>query len=154
MQLNYPRLALPDAPETVAFRAIDAILRTDPTITSLCQVPGAAGGSSGGGGLYLSWTGQIEDVWEPSATTCPFLRISPGGLGSSWETEGQHRMPMAIAIEAGAVLFGSKPKSAATKPRNQFSIRRTASMSQLQRVLSSSVTGWPRLRSFVIRGSA
>lgn|SRR5574343_1043492 len=103
MQLNYPRLALPDAPETVAFRAIDAILRTDPTITSLCQVPGAAGGSSGGGGLYLSWTGQIEDVWEPSATTCPFLRISPGGLGSSWETEGQHRMPMAIAIEAAVI---------------------------------------------------
>ena len=103
MQMSYPRLPLPDSEETVAFRAVDAVLRTDPTISSLCQVAGAAGSSEGSGGMYLSWSGQYEDVSDPTYNTCPYLRISPGGLGSTWETEGQHRMPMAIAIEAAVV---------------------------------------------------
>jgi len=103
VKLSYPRLPIPDGPEKIAFRAIDYILRTDPTISTLCAIGGAAGGSDGDGGLYLSWTGEIEDLWDATISTCPYLRISPGGLGSSWETEGQHRMPMSIAIEAAVV---------------------------------------------------
>jgi hypothetical protein len=94
MKLNYPKLPLPDAPETIAFRVIDNILRSDDTISNLCN---------GNPGLYISWRGDAEDTFDPSVATCPFLRISPGGLGSSWETEGQHRMPMSIAIEAAVV---------------------------------------------------
>lgn len=90
MQLSYPKLAIPDQAEVLAFRAIDQILRSDDTLGRILV-------------QYISWTGAYEDLFEPTLATCPYLRISPGGLGSSWETEGQHRMPMSIALSAAVV---------------------------------------------------
>lgn len=90
MRLNYPRLSLPDSEETIAFRAVEAALKDDPTLNAVTR-------------LFLAWRGDIEDLWEPTVTTCPFLRISPGGAGSAWATERQHLSPIAITIEAAVV---------------------------------------------------
>jgi hypothetical protein len=87
IKLNYPKLSLPDSPESIAFDAVEWILETDPQLMTATE-------------LFLSWKGNVEDLWDPAVNTCPFLRISPGGLPSGWETEGQHRMPMAVSIEA------------------------------------------------------
>lgn len=90
MKLNYPKLALPDSEEVTAFRAIDLILRSDERLQAVLA-------------RYLSWTGEVEDLLDVTAAECPYLKISPGGLGSTWETEGQHRMPMSVAISAAVV---------------------------------------------------
>ena len=90
MKLNYPHLDLPDSEESVAFDAIEQILTTDPALSSVTQ-------------LFVAWRGDVEDLWEPTVSTCPFLRISPGGMASGWEQEGAHKMPMSIAIEAAVV---------------------------------------------------
>lgn len=90
LQLNYPRLALPAVAEELAFDAIEQILSTDPVLAAATET-------------FLSWTGDTRDLWEPAVDTCPFLRISPGGSPSNWESEGQHRMPMTVTIEAAVV---------------------------------------------------
>lgn len=90
IKLNYPKLSLPEVQEERAFDAIEKILTTDPMLSSATET-------------FLSWRGHVEDLWEPAINTCPFLRISPGGLPSNWESEGQHRMPMGITIEAAVV---------------------------------------------------
>ena len=88
--LSYPRLPLPDTAEVLAFDAVERILATDPVLAGVTET-------------FLAWTGNLEDLWEPEINTCPFLRISPGGSPSGWETEGQHRMPMTVTIEAAVV---------------------------------------------------
>jgi hypothetical protein len=87
MSLNYPKLAIPDVEETIAFRAIDSILRADPTIKRVVK-------------SYGSWTGEAGDVFGPTPATCPNLVLAPRPNGSKWETEGQHAMPFAITITA------------------------------------------------------
>lgn len=88
--LNFPVLPLPDGEETIAFRAVESILRNDVTLSGVTQ-------------LFLAWRGEVEDTWNPSLTTCPFLRISPAGMPSRRESETQHRMPMRITFEAAVV---------------------------------------------------
>lgn len=90
MKLSYPVLDLPRAEETVAFRAVETVLANDPVLKAATKT-------------FLAWRGDVEDLWEPSNVTCPFLRISPGGAGSAWATERQHRCPVIVTIEA-AVL--------------------------------------------------
>ena len=90
IQLNYPDLPLPAPPEETAFSAIEQILSTDEMLNSVTET-------------FLAWRGNIEDTWDPTNSNCPFLRISPSGAESNWETEGQHRMPMEITIEAAVM---------------------------------------------------
>ena len=90
MRLNFPVLDLPAAEETLAFRAVETILRDDPALKAVTK-------------LFLSWKGEVEDIWKPSVSTCPFLRITPIAGPSRRETEMEHRMPLDIEIMA-AVL--------------------------------------------------
>jgi hypothetical protein len=90
VRLNFPVLDLPAAEETLAFRAVDTILRNDPALKAATK-------------LHLSWKGDVEDIWNPSVSTCPFLRITPIAGPSRRETETEHRMPLDIEIMA-AVL--------------------------------------------------
>lgn len=84
--LNYPKLALPDAEETLAFRAAERILRTDPTLSRVVR-------------SWNAWDGSPGDVLEPTFSTCPYLRLAPMPTGSAWQTEGQHRMPVLVGIQ-------------------------------------------------------
>lgn len=85
MPLAFPKLQLPDCPEVLAFRAIETILRTDPVLHKVTRD-------------FNAWTGDASDVLPPTFATCPSLTMSPAPLPSDWEAEGQHKMPMAIAI--------------------------------------------------------
>lgn len=85
--LNYPRLDLTDAQETLAFRAIDRILRQDPAVKPTF-----------GRSIY-SWLGDALDEAEPSLDMCPWLRLTPAPGTAEWENAGQHRMPMTVGIE-------------------------------------------------------
>lgn len=86
MALAYPKLQLPDAPETLAFRTIDRILRADPVLARVVRT-------------WKSWTGDATDNFDPTYATCPFLRIGPSASASSWETEGQHRTPLVVGFQ-------------------------------------------------------
>jgi len=90
VRLNFPVLDLPAAEETLAFRAVETILRNDPALKAATK-------------LFLSWKGDVEDIWKPSVSTCPFLRITPVAGRSRRETEMEHLMPLDIDIMA-AVL--------------------------------------------------
>ena len=85
MALSFPKLALPDVEETIAYRCIDGILRSDPVLKRVVRD-------------YNSWTGEASDVFAPTPATCPNLQIAPRPAGSRWETEGMHSCPFAIAI--------------------------------------------------------
>lgn len=87
MALSYPKLLLPDAEETIAFRAVDSILRTDPTLKRILRD-------------YNAWTGDPSDIAAPVPSTCPNLQIAPKPSSSKWETEGMHAMPFTVAITA------------------------------------------------------
>ena len=83
--LAYPKLELPDCHEVKAFRAIETILRNDPTLKRVTR-------------HFNAWTGAAEDVLGPTFALCPYLQISPAPQPSDWESEGQHKMPMSIAL--------------------------------------------------------
>jgi hypothetical protein len=92
MRLNFPVLDLQPAEETLAFRAVETILRNDPNLKAVTK-------------LFIAWKGDVEDIWRPSVTTCPYLRITPFAEASRRETEIQHRMP--IQVEIMAAILGS-----------------------------------------------
>jgi hypothetical protein len=71
--------------ETVAFRAIDGILKHDSTLKRVVK-------------QYNSWTGEAQDVFGPTAATCPYLQIAPKPMPGTWESEGQQRLPFSITI--------------------------------------------------------
>lgn len=85
MPLAYPVLKLPNVEETVAFRAVDNVLKHDATLKRVLKT-------------YNAWTGEPADVFAPTAGTCPFLQLAPKPLPGVWESEGQQRLPLAIAI--------------------------------------------------------
>ena len=85
MALSFPKLALPDVEETIAFRCIDSILRNDPILKRVVRD-------------YNAWTGDASDVFSPTPATCPNLQLATRATGAKWETEGQHAMPFTIAI--------------------------------------------------------
>ena len=86
MALSFPKLALPDGPETIAFRAIEKILTSDPTLKRVIR-------------KWNSWDGDATDALNPTYSTCPYLRISPRPGVSMKVTEDQHQMIMIIAIQ-------------------------------------------------------
>ena len=85
--LTYPATDLDTAPETTAFRAIDAVVRADPTLKRLV-----------GRNLY-SWLGDALDDAEPTLDRCPWLRLTPRPGTCDWENEGQHRMDLVVGFE-------------------------------------------------------
>jgi hypothetical protein len=85
MPLSYPVLKLSNVEETVAFRAVDSVLRHDATLKRVLK-------------HYNSWTGDSQDVFPPSPGTCPFLQIAPKPLPGKWESEGEQSLPFAITI--------------------------------------------------------
>lgn len=87
---NYPVLSLPDSPETVAFRGVEQVLRTDPQLQATVDT-------------FLAWRGEVEDDWLPAFSNCPYLRIEPVAGDSDWETEGQHNMPLLVRITTAVV---------------------------------------------------
>lgn len=87
MGLNFPKLPLPDVEETIAFRAVDSLLRGDPMLQRVTK-------------SYNSFTGASDDVFGPSPSSCPYLQLAPKPMASRWETEGMHGMPFAIVISA------------------------------------------------------
>ncbi len=84
--LTFPRLPLNPAPETIAFRAVDAVLRADPDLKRVVKT-------------IMSWQGDALDDARPTLNLVPWLRITPVAGPAAWETEGQHRMPMAVEFE-------------------------------------------------------
>jgi hypothetical protein len=85
--LNYPKLAIPDVEETIAFRAVDSILRTDPTLQRVVKT-------------WASWKGETADVFGPTPATCPTIGLAPKPNSSKWEAEGMHAMPFNVVITA------------------------------------------------------
>ncbi len=83
--LNYPKLALPDCAEVLAFRAVETVLSTDPTLSRVTR-------------YFNAWTGDAADVLPPTFALCPYLQIAPAPLASDWEAEGLHKVPMAISL--------------------------------------------------------
>jgi hypothetical protein len=86
MPYSNPILNLPDVEETIAFRALERVLRNDATLQSL-------------GTLIACWTGSQEDLDDPPPGR-PYILLTPMGVPSGWETEGQHRMPLSVLITA------------------------------------------------------
>lgn len=79
------KLALPAGAETVAFRAFDLVLRTDPTLSRVVKT-------------WSSWKGEPLDAVAPCPATCPFIQIAPRPAGASWEAEGLHREPLYVSV--------------------------------------------------------
>jgi hypothetical protein len=96
VRLNFPVLDLQTVEEELAFGAVESILANDPTLKAVTK-------------LFLSWKGDVEDIWKPSVATCPYLRITPMGGSAAWETEQQHKMP--LKIEITAAVIGSNRKN-------------------------------------------
>jgi hypothetical protein len=86
-RLAYPRLDVPVFQHTSIFRAVDLVLRNDPTFGRACNT-------------FLAWTGSADDTKDPALSLCPYCRISPIPASSSMATERQHTAPLAVAIEA------------------------------------------------------
>lgn len=82
-----PQLGLPDAPETIAFRAVVKVLQSDPTLSAVVGANWSAGRGTDG------------DRIDPTPATCPHVRLSQFPGPSKWETEGQHHSPMVVRIE-------------------------------------------------------
>ncbi len=85
MALNFPKLGLPDAAETIAFRAVEKVLRNDPTLRTVLR-------------HFHAWRGEADDILPPTPSTCPHLDIAPRPAASAWEAEGMHRMPFTVGF--------------------------------------------------------
>lgn len=83
--LSFHKLTIPDSEETIAFRAIDKILKHDTVLKHVVKT-------------YNSYTGDPTDILTPTAAMTPYLQIAPKPMTGRWESEGQHRMPFAVLI--------------------------------------------------------
>lgn len=90
MALSTPKLALPDSEETIAFRAVESILRSDADLSRVIKT-------------FVAWRGEPVDNEPPTASMCPYLMIVPSARPSGWVTEGQHEEPLQIGIFAAVV---------------------------------------------------
>jgi hypothetical protein len=86
MAQAFPVLKLPDAPETIAFRAVETLLQSDPLLKVTMK-------------SFRSWSGAPEDILDPTIQTCPYVRISPKAGASTKETELQHRVILQVGIQ-------------------------------------------------------
>jgi hypothetical protein len=83
--LSFHKLQLPDAEETIAFRAVDKILKHDIVLKHVLKT-------------YNSFTGSTIDLLTPTPAMCPYVQISPKPMQARWESEGEHRAPLTILI--------------------------------------------------------
>lgn len=83
--LSFKKLPLPDSEETIAFRAIDKVLKHDIVLKSIVKT-------------YNSYTGDPLDIITPTAAMTPYVQIAPKPMSGRWESEGQHRLPFAVLI--------------------------------------------------------
>lgn len=81
------RLDLPDAEETVAFRAFENVLRTDPVLSRVVKT-------------WSSWRGEPVDLLDPVPAMCPIIKLAFKPAGASWETEGLHKEPLYVGVTA------------------------------------------------------
>lgn len=90
-------LPLDDEPEYVAFRVLDAVIRSDPTIKAI-------------GTTVVSWTGDpVHDLTPPTINKLPWIRltIAPGSAG--WVNEGQQRSSLVVNMQI--VVAGTNAKN-------------------------------------------
>jgi hypothetical protein len=79
-------LNLPDAPETLVYRAVERVLKNDKVIQAITHT-------------FVAWNGEALDLDEPTYSKCPYLRINPFPTESNWVTESQHDMPVQVRIQ-------------------------------------------------------
>ena len=78
-------LALPDAPETIAVRAVVAILKTDPTLSRLNI-------------QWQTWENDPTDEVDPTVTQLPYIQLTPAPGRSGWAEEAYHYADITITI--------------------------------------------------------
>src|SRR5580765_6845557 len=76
-------LNLPDCEETLAFRALETVLKNDGLFSRTIN-------------KFSAWRGEDLDAMELSFSMCPYLAIGPAAQESDWVTESQHSMPMYV----------------------------------------------------------
>lgn len=79
------KLPLAAGEETVAFRAFEGVLRTDPTLARVVKT-------------WSSWRGEPADLLKPCPALCPIVQLAPRPAGASWSAEGLHREPLYVAV--------------------------------------------------------
>jgi hypothetical protein len=85
------KLDLADAPETLAFRAFEQVLKDDEKLAAAVRT-------------WSTFRGDDTDlVMVPVAAECPFVRLSGWPSESRWETERQHRMTLVVRIGIAVV---------------------------------------------------
>lgn len=77
---------LEQSPHGKAFRAVVKRLRGDPAFERVVKT-------------WVVWDGSRSDREKPTTGLFPMLRLTPSPLGGQWETEGTHRIDMAIGVE-------------------------------------------------------
>lgn len=80
------QLGLPAAPETIAYRAVERILKSDPTLNRAVR-------------CWTSWKGDPGDGIAPTPAACPHVALSPMPGPTGWETEEQHNASLYFRIE-------------------------------------------------------
>ncbi len=85
MSLVGSKIALPKGAETVAFRAFEGVLRSDPVLSRVVKT-------------WSGWRGEPADLLQPCPALCPFIQVAPRPAGASWEAEGLHKAPLYVAI--------------------------------------------------------
>ena len=81
-----PDLQIPLSVESASFRAIESVLKNDPTLGPLLR-------------HFSAWRDEDADLMEPEWGLCPYLRISPSPIESDWVTEGQHTGGFALNVQ-------------------------------------------------------
>lgn len=82
-------LDIPTAPRTAVFRALDQIVRADPTINGVF------------GNRIRSWTGdELRDAKPFTTTEAPALRLTPVGMGQDeWYSPDEQFGELGIEVE-------------------------------------------------------
>lgn len=87
---RYGSLALPDVPPVTLFRAIDDILRADPTIKAVIKGPES----------FRSWQGKPSDKNELAVTQAPAIRLSIASGREDYWYPGSSKANLRIQVEA------------------------------------------------------
>ena len=81
----YEKLPIPDCPETLAFRAVVNVIRSDPTLRRLNVT-------------FIVWDGSPNDLTDPVASLLPFIELQPSPNGTGWAEADQHRSDVGVDI--------------------------------------------------------
>lgn len=77
---------LPDHPHSLAFRAVESILKGDARLSNFIRT-------------WKTWQGRPDDRQEPAINNLPWLRMTPFPTGSGLIDELRHREPLVILLE-------------------------------------------------------